>query len=265
MRYPVIVSAISTFIFVTSAQSAPSVVPGHADICSTLQDMLVETQANRPRFNALEFAVIDRGLKEKYLSLCEENGVKTIQKQGLEQLSYARGGRMWEQGRWYLPDGSEFKSDLLQSASSSAPILGPFLEAHRSCASGCGYVSWGIWGDEAHQRRRSCHNSGEAIDIHAITCGGTHKALSSRFDEYVDCMRGSLGVIYRSANHYNHAHFQLNGCNMCQGLRCGGGHGSPSKPRPEPEDNDESENNDDNSNDESNDDSNDESNDEENS
>lgn len=227
MKSTVIFSVLTGLLTALPALAAPELAPTPADACGKLQEMLVETQAAQPSYNALEYALIDRGLKQKFVSLCEGG-------EG-EALAYEGGQPLWKDGRWFLPDGREFSDSLLQDAAAQAPILGPFLAAHRRCAPGCGYVSWGIWGDKSHQQRRSCHNSGQAIDIHAITCGGTHKALSARFDQYVSCMRGSLGVIYRSANHFSHAHFQLHGCNMCSGLGCGGGRrGKEAPPRRSP-------------------------------
>lgn len=100
----------------------------------------------------------------------------------------------------------------------SAPIMRSFPGAHARCARGCSYVSWGIWGDKAHRARKSCHNSGEAIDIHAIRCGGrTFAAGSARFNQYVGCMRGSFKVIFGSGRHKNHAHIQLRGCRKVGG------------------------------------------------
>ena len=245
MKSTVIFSVLTALFTALPALAAPTQAPTPAETCGKLQEMLVDTQAAQPSWNALEYAVIDRGLKRKFVSLCEAEGVASPQRQGRDSggrdgdsLAYGPGQPLWENGRWFLPNGKEFADSLLQDAAAQAPILGPFLAAHRRCAPGCGYVSWGIWGDKSHQQRRSCHNSGQAIDIHAITCGGTHKALSARFDQYVSCMRGSLGVIYRSANHFSHAHFQLHGCNMCSGLGCGKGK-VPSQPRPAPGDDEE--------------------------
>ena len=98
------------------------------------------------------------------------------------------------------------------------PILAPFLAQHGQCGTGCEYVSWGIWGDARHQAKRSCHNAGEAIDIHAIRCGGVVSAAGSkRFNSYASCMRQKFGVIYGSGDHRDHAHIQLRGCHMISG------------------------------------------------
>ena len=95
----------------------------------------------------------------------------------------------------------------------AAKIVKPFRSRHRACASVCSYVSWGIWGDSKHKKRRSCHNSGEAIDIHALRCNGrTHGPRSERFRAYVQCMRGSFKVIFGKGKHTEHAHVQFKGC-----------------------------------------------------
>ncbi|MCC6138787.1 MAG: hypothetical protein IT287_09150, partial [Bdellovibrionaceae bacterium] len=78
---------------------------------------------------------------------------------------------------------------------------------------GCGFISWGIWGDAAHQKKPSCHNSGQAIDIHALVCGKTKVTVkTAKFQKYLKCMRNHFGVIYGNAAHKNHAHIQLKNC-----------------------------------------------------
>ena len=182
--------------------------------------MLLENQLNALRESPTANAESERSLKKAFLQFCEGKLVRTE-----SVMTYDNGRPIYQNGRWHRPDGSEQRLNIFELAAQNAAILEPFLEAHRAFAPGCGYVSWGIWGDEAHQARRSCHNSGEAIDIHAITCGGTHVAMSSRFNSYVSCMRGHLGVIYNRGrgDHQDHAHFELHNCNMCAGLGCGGG------------------------------------------
>lgn len=212
--------------------------PTEAETCAKVQEMLFDTQLDARSYNPVEYAHLQRTLKDTYLRKCDGAAAA-----GGEAIRYEGGLKLWENGRWWLPNGREFTEAMSLDAAANARIVGPFTAAHNRCAPGCGYVSWGIWGDTSHQQRRSCHNSGEAIDIHAITCGGTHKALSARFDQYVDCMRGSLGVIYRAKDHYDHAHFQLHGCNMCQGQGCGGS-GGPGKVAP-PRDDDGDEGDDD--------------------
>lgn len=99
--------------------------------------------------------------------------------------------------------------------SDSVPIQAPFQAAFNQCAPGCTYTSWGIWGDERHQARASCHNSGSAIDIHDITCNGqTMSPGSSGFQNFVGCMSSdpSLYVIHGNAEHTQHAHIALRSC-----------------------------------------------------
>jgi hypothetical protein len=124
---------------------------------------------------------------------------------------------------WYYPTGemvtdesADYVSDMIYGIErKAAKIEAPFKAQHAKCAPGCTYVSWGIWGDEAHKKRRSCHNSGEAIDIHAITCGGKQSAaLSAKFDKYVACMKGKFKVLYRQKDHFGHAHIQIPNCKM---------------------------------------------------
>lgn len=100
-----------------------------------------------------------------------------------------------------------------------APIMGPFLQAFRVCAPGCSYTDWGVWGDIPHQKRKSCHNSGSAIDIHAITCNGkTHRGGtdSARFLQFRNCMQGRNGLhtIHGSGKHKKHIDIALRSCQI---------------------------------------------------
>lgn len=117
---------------------------------------------------------------------------------------------------WYLPNGKAVDLDiagLLYSARKVAPIEAPFKKYHAQCSGGCSYISWGIWGDEAHKKKASCHNSGGAIDIHALMCGKTKSSVkTAKFQNYLTCMRKHFGVIYGNAAHKNHAHIQLKNC-----------------------------------------------------
>lgn len=121
-----------------------------------------------------------------------------------------------EGATWYLPDGQEIENDFSKALfldRKVAPILAPFKKYHKVCSGGCDYISWGIWGDEAHKKRPSCHNSGEAIDIHAVVCAKTtYKAKTTKFQNYLKCMRKHFGVIHGNAEHKNHAHIQLKNC-----------------------------------------------------
>jgi hypothetical protein len=98
-----------------------------------------------------------------------------------------------------------------------SPIMVPFLTALRQCAPGCSYQSWGVWGDARHQRKHSCHNSGSAIDIPGLVCGGrAYRAGSSRFSQFVGCMKSkrNLYVIFGHGEHTHHAHISLRSCEI---------------------------------------------------
>lgn len=99
--------------------------------------------------------------------------------------------------------------------SKGAPVMGPFQSQFNRCAPGCTFTNWGVWGDKRHQVKKSCHNSGSAIDVHAIRCGGkTSGPGSSRFKQFVGCMDGSnqLSVIFGHGEHKNHVHIALTQC-----------------------------------------------------
>jgi hypothetical protein len=214
--------------------------PAHAatskdEACRKIEKMLVAVQLEAPSMSDRQFDEANESLKEAFTRNCEAASTGVLQdamSSTAAAPTYANGAALERDGHWFLPDGREFveESGILADAradqNSNAPIFAPFLAQHNRCAPGCGYVSWGIWGDARHQAKRSCHNSGEAIDIHAITCGGkTYAALSARFTEYVSCMKGTLQAIYGSGEHADHAHLQLPGCAFCQGLHCSGGRG----------------------------------------
>ncbi|HEY8280615.1 MAG TPA: hypothetical protein VIH99_13375 [Bdellovibrionota bacterium] len=228
--------ALATLILTASPAEAAG---NQAETCSKLEKMLLSVQLRAPNMESSQYEYLNDNLKESYARICDskdafsaEDAVVDAVARQTVRATYHEGEPIEVDGRWYLPDGnefvepseSEFERMVIEARSSrgSPKVLGLFLPTHRSCAPGCSYVSWGIWGDKAHQARRSCHNSGQAIDIHAITCGGrTYKVLSPRFDQYVSCMRSRMGAIYRSKDHFDHAHFQIPGCNKCRGLGCG--------------------------------------------
>jgi hypothetical protein len=107
-------------------------------------------------------------------------------------------------------------------ANQGTAVWGTFESALGSCAPGCT-----TGGDTcAHSHRgRSCHNSGRAVDVGSIICGGQrYGASTGRFHSFVACARkffpSTLGahrgryrdnVLWQQANHYDHAHFSL-GC-----------------------------------------------------
>lgn len=205
MRY-LIMMTLATIWTATTAMAELS-EPAQ-ELCGRLETMLLETQLQMDNANRTVLETREAQLKKAYTTYCME------ERPFGAWPSYENGQAMHAGGQWYFPDGSAYEEARdLDYFLRKAAILAPFLAKHNSCASGCSYVSWGIWGDEAHQRRKSCHNSGEAIDIHAIRCRGkTHSGQSARFNSYVGCMRGKFHVIYGSGDHENHAHIQLRNC-----------------------------------------------------
>jgi hypothetical protein len=193
--------------------------------CGKIEKLLLDSQMRSQEMNEDQFKTIDQNLKNMFVALCEETNSSTDLVIG-KTLYYPNGQIATdditnEEAAWFYPDGSAFydvEDVLAQIFRKAAPIAGPFASKHKLCAAGCGYVSWGIWGDNAHKKRKSCHNSGEAIDVHAITCGGrTHAARSKRFTTYVNCMGKHFGTIYLKKDHYNHAHIQLRNCRKIKG------------------------------------------------
>lgn len=112
----------------------------------------------------------------------------------------------------------------------SAPVFGPFQQVFQKCAPGCNAGRAHCYGS---RNNRSCHPSGNAIDVHAIICDGrSYNAYTARFKEFVDCVKtkshGSTRwkTIFRQTTgrcasekrnhttcHFDHAHFSL-GCTV---------------------------------------------------
>ena len=224
------------------------------DVCANLERMLLEVQVRVRDFADAQYREMNSNLRRAHRNYCESakevfavpdlvkklspsDQLHTAEQAKLRPLRYPNGMRVFDLGQWRLPDGTSMRIGNIniqfglppEFAGQTGPILNPYLAKHRQCASGCSYVSWGIWGDAAHQRRASCHNSGEAIDIHAITCGGrTYGPTTQRFRQYVQCMRGKFYVIFGSGDHANHAHIQFQGCRKVSGSQQGNWHGSSS-------------------------------------
>lgn len=197
--------------------------------CNQISQLLFSSQMQQNEMSEEQFKIIDQNLKASFLALCE-SGSSSDYVQG--NVLYYPNGQIATTNindvneAWYYPDGTpvpfgqgemqEFLDSVLRGK--SAKISSPFEAKHKVCASGCGYVSWGIWGDAAHKKRKSCHNSGDAIDIHAITCGGkTYAPPTKRFLQYVSCMDKYFGTIHGNKDHKKHVHIELKNCRKVKG------------------------------------------------
>lgn len=118
-------------------------------------------------------------------------------------------------------------------------IIPPFQKWFSACTKGlglgdCRFENMGIMGDAAHRARRSCHNSGEAIDVGTVTCSGGQKITtdSAQFFSLANCMandsKDELQVIFYKAtgpnmiqksDHNKHMHIQLKNCAMVYGSK----------------------------------------------
>jgi hypothetical protein len=179
-------------------------------VCTGIEKRLRELQILSFSIDLTAYTAANDRLKEHYLEVCEaerfdEHALAAVERD-LEDLDVSLA---------YL--------EILVQRRRRAPaprVLAPFEARHKVCAPGCSYVSWGIWGDKAHQARRSCHNSGDAIDIHAIRCNGkvqSPRTAAARFQKYVGCMKGNFNVIFGNRQHRNHAHIELKNCRRVRG------------------------------------------------
>lgn len=128
------------------------------------------------------------------------------------------------------------------SARGHAPIVEPFKNYFQRCTEKlglgtCSFKNLGVWGDAAHRARRSCHNSGEAIDVGLpFNCsnGGSFNANDPRAMEVAKCMAADsderFGVIFKDQTpvrnmfpggqrgaHNGHMHIQLKNCRNVTG------------------------------------------------
>lgn len=105
---------------------------------------------------------------------------------------------------------------------SSAPIYRRFVSSFNSCARGCKMGRTGTWGKRGN---RSCHPTGQALDLHSMVCGGkSYTPLTSKFYALVKCMRGKGWKVLhnycvkglpknKTTCHKDHGHFSL-GCTV---------------------------------------------------
>lgn len=116
-------------------------------------------------------------------------------------------------------------------------IIPPFQKWFGTCTKNlglgdCRFENMGIMGDAAHRARRSCHNSGQAIDVGTVTCSGGQKLTtdSAQYFNLANCMandsNNELQVIFYKASgpnmiqksdHNKHMHIQLKNCAMVYG------------------------------------------------
>ncbi len=111
-----------------------------------------------------------------------------------------------------------------------APIFPKFQQVFNQCAEGCNAGRAHCYGQ---RNNRTCHSTGDAIDVHGLICGGvTYNAYSDRFKKFVSCVKSKSykgtrwKALYRQTDkrngcnssgrnhttcHWDHAHFSL-GC-----------------------------------------------------
>lgn len=138
----------------------------------------------------------------------------------------------------FTPDTFEsFRTTAPTDLGSPFKILAPFRTYYDGCITKaglgtCRFVNLGIKGDASHQKRKSCHNSAQAIDVGPLTCSNGRKIIASdpEFFEVAKCMANEtndeLQVIFykkegpnmmQKSDHNNHMHIQLKNCSMIYG------------------------------------------------
>jgi hypothetical protein len=117
--------------------------------------------------------------------------------------------------------GRESCRKIMAHSQKQAPIYNDFMKWFKRCA-GPGCVPnrvYGAWGCRASGR--SCHHTGQAVDIGGYKCGNHQVTMSANknnhgeFDKFVQCMirEGGFRKLYRCKDHYDHAHFSR-GCSQ---------------------------------------------------
>ena len=99
-----------------------------------------------------------------------------------------------------------------------------FTSVWKKCSQGCNIVKPWIAGDRKHCRKRSCHNSRQAIDIHTLNCNGRvyeggKKDGKPKFNKIAKCLGGYGTTLWNVKNHYGHIHFNFRGCHRKRGCR----------------------------------------------
>jgi hypothetical protein len=181
-----------------------------ARACSGLEEKLEQLQIMSMDIESDSFKAALRKLQDHFTAACETSNVSE------EKLAEVERDLVeLDESMNYL---TIFVAKKRSGGGGGPRILAPFKARHAVCAPGCTYVSWGIWGDKDHQARKSCHNSGDAIDIHAFRCGKTlNGPRTARFKKYVGCMKQQFGTVFGNASHKNHVHIQLKGCRKIKG------------------------------------------------
>jgi hypothetical protein len=117
--------------------------------------------------------------------------------------------------------GEIAENPLVQEARGDrAPVWSTFISNFHKCAPGCVPADYETFGPRGHA---SCHNTGRAIDVGAIVCGGREfRAVNGgRFTAFVGCMKSKMKTLYHngqhiSRGHHDHVHFSM-GCVIAGG------------------------------------------------
>lgn len=162
-----------------------------------------------------------------------ENGIRTaIPKAGAPIRPPVRNGDSGDLPAPGLRTGSVLvrPHNQHEARDQRVPVWQPFVRGLAVCAPGCvpfDYAAYSNRGDGG----LSCHNTGAAMDVHGITCGGiTYCALRSYsrscnsnenvFANVVACMKRRMPKVlfhegprsgHPTSDHYDHAHFSI-GC-----------------------------------------------------
>lgn len=142
--------------------------------------------------------------------------------------SSSKSNSAWVHRRDHLSPAEERRKEArwAQPKGRKPPIWDYFMENLQACEPGCvpiQYFTFGPRFNEDGSRKRSCHDSGRAIDVFGIKCSdGVHMATEhgGRYERMVARMKRRMkgyGRVYyrngrgRTRGHFDHAHFSI-GC-----------------------------------------------------
>ena len=171
---------------------------------------------------SLRDGVVEQVGVSQAVVLPEEGPIPPKRPKGVSEVQSRNG----EEPDWQGGAPADF-SRVSRSITGS-PIWPAFADVFGQCARGCAPGRLGTYGQRSNA---SCHHGGRAVDIHGLKCNGrNYSASSSRFIEFVNCVKGKSYQgkpwknIFRetkgscagsnrnvTACHWDHAHFSL-GC-----------------------------------------------------
>lgn len=191
-----------------------------------------------PEQREARFAALRRARVEERLAR-ERREQRTSEARNMEVCTTCRERRPTRIREPYVSGRRLLPSDVraMRPEDYTAPIWDDFARVFVQCSEGCQPVRAHTFGERSNPR--SCHPSGQAVDIHGLSCSdGTYMAIdnSYKFQRFKNCMGQHMNIIWHNgdphelvqvyrrgygyvmqprgytATHYDHLHVDF-GCN----------------------------------------------------